>query len=80
MESFLISQKEQEVFIEAIGRSFHFRPWEPIHVEYSYKYLESDINAIAKETGYIVREHLYDPKRYFIDSIWEVKKIDSNGD
>lgn len=80
MESYLISTREQDVFIEEIGRSFHFRPWEPIHTEYSYKYLESDIDSLARETGFIVREHLYDPKRYFIDSIWEVKKLDSNGD
>jgi len=79
MESYLISRREQEVYIEEIGRSFHFRPWEPIHMEYSYKYLESDIDTIAQETGYIVREHFYDTRRYFIDSIWEVKKLNSNG-
>ncbi len=79
MESYLVSLKEQEVFIEEIGRSFNFRPWEPIHVEYSYKYLESEIDNIAAETGYVIRKHLYDSSRSFIDSIWEVKKQNSNG-
>lgn len=80
MESYLVSLQEQEVFIEEIGRSFRFGPWEPIHVEYSYKYLDTDIDQIAFETGYKVREHLYDSNRYFIDSVWEVKKQENNGD
>jgi uncharacterized SAM-dependent methyltransferase len=74
MESYLVSLCQQEVLIEAIGQSFVFRPWEPIHMEYSYKYLESDINKLAAETGFVVREHLYDSRRFFIDSIWEVRK------
>jgi L-histidine N-alpha-methyltransferase len=74
MESFLISLEDQEVFIEQIGRSFKFRAWEPIHVEYSYKYTEADIRNLALETGYSVKENFYDPKRYFIDSLWAVNK------
>lgn len=77
MESYLVSLEQQEVFIEAIGRSFTFGPWEPIHTEYSYKYLKSDINILAHDTGFAVKEHLYDSRNYFIDSIWEVHK--SNG-
>lgn len=74
MESYLVSLEQQEVFIEAIGRSFAFGPWEPIHTEYSYKYLESDVNTLAEDTGFAVKEHLYDSPKYFIDSIWEVHK------
>jgi len=80
MESYIISLEHQEVFVEEIGRSFSFRPWEPIHTEYSYKYLESDINTIAGETGFRVLEHLYDSKRYYVDSVWEVLKEPRNGD
>lgn len=76
MESYLVSLKQQEVFIEEIGRSFKFRPWEPIHTEYSYKYLKRDIDNLAHETGFIVKQHFYDSKKYFIDSLWEVKKTE----
>ncbi len=79
MESYLVSLVDQEVFIEEIGRSFHFSEWEPIHTEYSYKYLISDIDQLASETGFEVIEHLYDSRKYFVDSIWKVKKRDSNG-
>ncbi len=77
MESYLVSLEQQDVFVEAIGRSFTFRPWEPIHIEYSYKYLESDIDILAKETGFKVKEHLFDSKCAFVDSVWEVVKTNS---
>jgi len=74
MESYLVSMEEQSVFIELIGRSFPFDAWEPIHTEYSYKYLISDIEKLAVETGFEIFEHLFDSKRYFVDSLWRVYK------
>ena len=74
MESYLVSSEKQSVFIKEIGRTFMFEAWEPVHTEYSYKYLESDINALAEETGYKIEKHFYDSKKYFIDSIWRVQK------
>ncbi|MDH3891885.1 MAG: L-histidine N(alpha)-methyltransferase [candidate division Zixibacteria bacterium] len=76
MESYLVSTVAQDVFIEMIGRSFHFDPWEPIHVEYSYKYHDADINGLAADTGFSVVEHLFDGKRYFTDSVWQVNKVE----
>jgi L-histidine N-alpha-methyltransferase len=61
MQSYLVSLEAQEVFVKDIGRSFQFRSWEPIHMEYSYKYLIADIDMLASE-------------RYFVDSIWRVNK------
>jgi dimethylhistidine N-methyltransferase len=77
MESYLVSKESQTVFIKEISQSFSFKPWEPIHTEYSYKYLESDIRDLAAETGFIIEKQLYDSKKYFVDSIWRVKKIDT---
>lgn len=74
MESYLVSLVAQDVFIEEVGRSFHFDPWEPIHVEYSYKYHVADIDGLALDTGFAVVEHLFDNQRYFTDSIWQVNK------
>jgi uncharacterized SAM-dependent methyltransferase len=74
MESYLVSLAKQEVFIGTIGRSFTFKEWEPIHTEYSYKYLMSDIETLCAETGFKMKENLFDSKRYFVDSIWEVNK------
>lgn len=74
MESYLVSTRSQDVFIKGIGQSFHFEPWEPIHTEYSYKYLESDIEELAKVTGFAVETQLYDSQHFFVDSIWRVRK------
>jgi dimethylhistidine N-methyltransferase len=74
MVSYLVSIEQQEVGIEQVGRSFSFRAWEPIKTEYSYKYLIPDIEAIASETGFAVAEHLFDSRKFFVDSIWTVKK------
>ncbi|MBN4076504.1 L-histidine N(alpha)-methyltransferase [Gemmatimonas aurantiaca] len=74
MESYLVSLEKQEVFIEMIGRSFSFRQWEPIHTEYSYKFLPANIETLAVETGFVVEKMLYDDKKYFVDSVWRVNK------
>lgn len=74
MESYIVSLKSQSVTIEMIGRSFSFEPWEPIHTEYSYKYLVSDIERLASNTGFVVLKHIFDVQKYFTDSIWRVEK------
>ncbi|MBS3819038.1 L-histidine N(alpha)-methyltransferase [bacterium] len=76
MESYLVSLEKQTVFLETIGQSFTFEEWEPIHTEYSYKYLESDIISLARETGFGIEKQLYDSKKYFVDSIWRVEKAE----
>ena len=53
MESYLVSLRQQTVFIKEIGQTFSFEAWEPIHTEYSYKYLESDVEKLAADTGFI---------------------------
>ncbi len=79
MESYLVSKEDQTVAIDGIGRSFSFKAWEPIHTEYSYKYLISDIEQLARDTGFVVKEHLFDSNDWFVDSIWTVHK-DGNAD
>ena len=74
IESYLVSQEEQVVFIKQLGQSFSFEAWEPIHTEYSYKYLESDIESLAGNTGFKIEKQLYDSQCYFVDSIWRVEK------
>jgi len=47
MESYLVSLDPQEVRIDRLQSSFTFRAWEPLHTEYSYKYLLADIERLA---------------------------------
>ena len=72
MKSYLISTKEQEVHIEALGRQFHFDEWETIHVEVSQKFSLAQISSMAEKSGFRVVKNLFDSKRYFVDSVWEL--------
>jgi L-histidine N-alpha-methyltransferase len=74
MESYLVSKEGQTIMIQDIGQSFSFDPWEPIHTEYSYKYLESDITKLAEDTGFVPVEQFYDPAKFFTDVLWRVEK------
>jgi dimethylhistidine N-methyltransferase len=77
MESYLVSLETQVIYIDALNQAFDFKPYESIHTEYSYKYLESDIHNLAEATGYRIEAQLYDSKKYFVDSVWQVQKIES---
>lgn len=70
MESYLVSLENQTVLVGHIQRSFEFRAWEPIHAEYSYKYLRSDVDALAVDSGFEVRHRFGDLRGWFIDDVW----------
>jgi len=73
MESYIVSLKEQHVAIDALRTSFHFMPWEPIHTEYSYKYLDHDITDLAAFTGFEIVSRFCDDKKWFCDALWRVR-------
>lgn len=68
--SFLVSKKAQHVFIKALNQSFHFDAWEAINVELSQKYSLSEVEDLAREAGFQVRQHFTDDQGYFVDSLW----------
>ena len=70
--SFLISRKEQTVYIEALNESFDFKAWEPIFMEISQKYNLEMIEDFARETGFEVKQNFFDVNEYFVDSLWKI--------
>ena len=74
MESYLVSLEAQSVHIGALHSTFKFAPWEPIHTEYSYKYLDSDITGLASHGGFADEARFYDRNRWFCDALWRAKK------
>jgi L-histidine N-alpha-methyltransferase len=72
VESFLISQKKQDVFARELNKTFSFEAFEAIHTEYSYKYTLYEIAEMAKNCGFELIENLTCPDTGFIDSIWRV--------
>ncbi len=74
MKSFLVSLDPQEVRVDSLDRSFHFKAWEPIHTEYSYKYLRSDLDSLAHDSGFVVEQRFEDEKGWFADDLWRPRK------
>ena len=73
LESYLYSTKNQTVRINNLNKDFKFKDWEAIKTEQSYKYTLNEIKSLAEETGFKIIKDLYDSKKYFVDSIWEVQ-------
>lgn len=76
MESYLLALREQCVFIEALQRNFFFAAFEPIHLEYSFKFLPTDIEFLSRQTGCTIVENFTDAQERFIDSLWQMKRTD----
>ena len=71
--SYLLSKEDQTVVIPALEASFHFRSWEPIHMEISKKYHLEELEALAEAAGFELVKHFTDSKGYFVDSLWRAK-------
>jgi dimethylhistidine N-methyltransferase len=74
MESYLVSLEPQVVRIEALEQSFAFDAWEPLHTEYSYKYLRTDVDLLARDTGFAIEARFEDERRFFVEALWRVVK------
>lgn len=71
-KSYLLSKTKQDVLIKAINKTIHFSAWEPIFMEISQKYSLSEINDLAKRSGFKVQWNFSDSNRYFVDTLWVV--------
>lgn len=74
MESYLVSLAPQVVRLEALEQSVAFDAWEPLHTEYSYKYLRTDVDLLARDTGFTVESRFEDERAWFVDALWRVVK------
>lgn len=72
MESYLLSLAPQKVKIEALNTTIDFDGYEPIHVEYSFKYTVNQIEKMADDTNFSLIRHFTDKNNYFVDSLWQV--------
>tara|TARA_A100000171_G_C2138799_1_gene152762 strand:+ start:3222 stop:4187 length:966 start_codon:yes stop_codon:yes gene_type:complete len=70
-KSHLVSNKEQEVFIEATGETYSFDAWEAINTEVSQKYSSKMIYQFAEQAGFRVVKNFTDESEFYVDSLWE---------
>jgi uncharacterized SAM-dependent methyltransferase len=60
--------------MSVLNREFHFKAWEGMQTEHSYKYTIPEIEALAQNNGFEIVEHLFDSNKFFVDSIWKIRK------
>lgn len=72
--SYLVSKVNQKVRLKEIDLEVNFEQGEPIHTEISKKYHLSEIETLAKDTGYTVVKNFIDNNGYFVDTIWRAKE------
>ncbi|MFT5953559.1 MAG: L-histidine N-alpha-methyltransferase [Cyclobacteriaceae bacterium] len=70
--SYLLSLEDQEVTLGVIDKKISFDQWEPIFMEISKKYSLSEIQALARASGFEHQNHFMDNQSNFIEVIWEV--------
>ncbi|MFQ3240299.1 MAG: L-histidine N-alpha-methyltransferase [Olleya marilimosa] len=71
-KSYLKSIKNQEVYIKAIDKTFHFAKDEKIHLEISRKYNDDILNQIIANTQFCIKNKLKDSNNYFANYILEI--------
>ncbi len=72
VESYLYSTRDQTVHIKALNKDFYFKAWEAMQTEQSFKCTLEEMETLAVENGFEVVEHLFDSRKYFVDSVWKV--------
>lgn len=72
-KSYIVSMKEQSVYIGALDREFEFGRWELIHTEISQKYDYEMIDSLAAGSGFELIKNFHDCRYFFVDSLWTKK-------
>ncbi|MDZ4679593.1 MAG: L-histidine N(alpha)-methyltransferase [Saprospiraceae bacterium] len=70
MKSYLVSEKQQTVRIEALELEIPFRKWEAIDMELSKKYDRPEITRLAEFAGFEVEQWFFDEKEYFVNVLF----------
>ncbi|PKV75336.1 L-histidine N(alpha)-methyltransferase [Pontibacter ramchanderi] len=72
MKSYLVSRREQEVYMEATGARYAFAAWEAIHTENSHKYTLQQAAEMGNKAGFKLVTSYLDENSGFADMLFEV--------
>ncbi|MEB3225266.1 MAG: L-histidine N(alpha)-methyltransferase [Synechococcus sp.] len=70
-QSYLISTVSQTVTLKKIAQTYHFEPWEAIHMETSRKYSLKQIQQLALKHQFQVLHTFCDRHQYYVNSLWQ---------
>ena len=71
--SYIIAKEEMDVEVKALSKCFHFKANEYIHTEISKKYDLQELEDLAAEFSFEIKEHFTDSNKDFVNSLWELK-------
>jgi L-histidine Nalpha-methyltransferase len=71
--SYLVSTRDQEVYIEGVRRTIRFQAWESIRTEISQKYDLLMIEKLVSDVGLEIVDLFFDTEHYFCDVL--LKKV-----
>jgi L-histidine N-alpha-methyltransferase len=71
VNSYLVSLKKQHFHSTVLNQTFFFDKDELVWTELSKKYSFTEIDVLAKASGFSVNHNFMDCKHYFTDSLWE---------
>lgn len=69
-KSYLISLKDQSVYVKELNKRFEFGTGEYIHTEISQKYDIPMIERLAADSGFRILKYFYDCKEWFCDVLF----------
>src|SRR5262249_6515652 len=69
IEMHLESLYEQTVWVQDLGRGFHFEPGERIHTENSYKFKDRSIQRLLRRAGFTLERSWTDPQGWFCEAL-----------
>jgi len=73
MLSYLVSKKDQLVYFDLLDWQAEFKRNEFINTEVSKKYSISELEMLAESQNFEVKQHFFDQKNYFVDTLWTLK-------
>jgi len=71
VNSFIVSLTDQKVAIGALGKKYNFKKGEKVHTELSKKYGRDEIEVLAQNSGYRLKDQFFDRNGYFVDCLFE---------
>jgi dimethylhistidine N-methyltransferase len=69
--SYLISKKDQQVYLKALDKTYEFERWESIFTEVSRKFNLSEIRKMGSMAGFEVLEIFHDSREYFAEVVFK---------
>ncbi len=65
IEMYIVSKRDQEIYVRDLGQTISLKQNERIHTENSYKYSVEEISQMADESGLVITRNYFDSKMRF---------------